>query len=146
LPLTYNRDLQEDKEALFDVLDTLRPALAVARELLVGATFDTERMAAAAGRGFSTATEVADYLVRRGLPFREAHGLVGQIVRYCEKQGLSLQDLSLTEWQSFSQEFSDDILRIVSPTGAVEAKRSPGGTAPERVKDQIARARELLAP
>jgi argininosuccinate lyase len=145
LPLTYNKDLQEDKEALFDALDTLRPSLAVAREMLASATFDTERMAAAAGRGFSTATEVADYLVRRGLPFREAHGLVGQIVRYCEKQGVSLEDLSLTEWQSFSQEFRDDIMRIISPAGAVEAKRSPGGTAPERVQEQIARARELLA-
>jgi argininosuccinate lyase len=145
LPLAYNKDLQEDKEALFDVLDALRPALAVARGMLAGATFDTERMAAAAGRGFSTATEVADYLVRRGLPFREAHGLVGQVVRYCEKQGVRFEDLSLTEWQSFSQEFGDDILHIISPAGAVQAKRSPGGTAPERVQEQIARARELLA-
>jgi argininosuccinate lyase len=115
------------------------------REMLATATFDTERLAAAAERGFSTATEVADYLVRQGLPFREAHSVVGQIVRYCEKQSVTLADLSLTEWQSFSQEFREDILPIISATGAVHAKRSPGGTAPERVQEQITKARELLA-
>ncbi len=145
LPLTYNLDLQEDKEALFDTLDTLRPCLNVMREMLATATFDTERMAAAAGRGFSTATEVADYLVRKSIAFREAHGIVGQIVRYCEKQGVTLGDLSLTEWHSFSKEFGEDILEIISPLGAVQAKRSPGGTAPERVKEQIEKARKLLA-
>jgi argininosuccinate lyase len=145
LPLTYNRDLQEDKEALFDTLDTLRPCLNVMREMLATATFDTERMAAAAGRGFSTATEVADYLVRKGLAFREAHGIVGQIVRYCEKQGVAFGDLALTEWRSFSKEFGEEILEIISPLGAIEAKRSPGGTAPERVKEQIEKARKLLA-
>lgn len=145
LPLTYNLDLQEDKEALFDTLDCLRPCLSVMREMLATATFDTERMAAAAGRGFSTATEVADYLVRKQIPFREAHGIVGQIVRYCEKQGVTFADLSLTEWHSFSKEFGEDILSIISPLGAAEAKRSPGGTAPERVQEQIEKARKLLA-
>jgi argininosuccinate lyase len=145
LPLTYNRDLQEDKEALFDALDTLRPALAVARAMLATATFDTERMATAAGRGFSTATEIADYLVRKGHPFREAHGLVGQIVQYCEKQSLSFSDLSLVEWHSFSKDFDEDLLHLITPTGAVESKRSPGGAAPERVKEQIAKARGLLS-
>lgn len=144
LPLTYNLDLQEDKEALFDTLDTLRPCLNVMCGMLATATFDTERMAAAAGRGFSTATEVADYLVRKGIPFREAHGIVGQIVRYCEKQAVTLDDLSLAEWRSFSKEFGEDCLDIISPIGAIEAKRSPGGTAPERVKEQIQKARKIL--
>ena len=145
LPLTYNSDLQEDKEALFDVVDTLRPALAVMKEMLATATFDTERLAVAAERGFSTATEVADYLVRKGLPFREAHGLVGQIVQYCEKQNVTFADLSLTEWHSFSKEFRDDILGLISAVGAIRAKRSPGGAAPERVQEQITAARELLS-
>jgi argininosuccinate lyase len=118
--------------------------LVVMREMLRTATFDTEKMAAAAGRGFSTATEVADYLVREGVTFREAHGVVGQIVRYCEKQGVTLADLSLPEWKSFHHAFGDDILRVISPAGAAAAKRSPGGTAPERVKDQLAQARKLL--
>jgi len=145
LPLTYNLDLQEDKEALFDAVDTARVVLAVMKEMLASATFDVERMAAASGRGFSTATEVADYLVRKGVPFREAHGIVGQIVRYCEKQGVTLADLSVAEWHSFSKEFGEDVLGIISPSGAIHAKRSPGGTAPERVQEQIAAARELLA-
>ncbi len=144
LPLTYNLDLQEDKEALFDAVDTLRIVLGAMHGMLSSATFHTDRLADAAGRGFSTATEVADYLARRGLPFREAHSVVGQIVQYCEKQGVTLTDLSLTEWQSFSQEFREDIFAVVTAAGAMEAKRSPGGTAPERVREQIAKARGLL--
>jgi len=144
LPLAYNKDLQEDKEALFDAVDTLRPALAVMHGMLSTAEFDTARLSEAAGRGFSTATEVADYLARRGLAFREAHGVVGRIVQYCEKQGVTLGDLSLTEWRSFSQEFDEDILHIISPAGALATKRSPGGTAPERVREQIAVARAHL--
>jgi argininosuccinate lyase len=144
LPLAYNRDLQEDKEALFDTVDTLARSLEVVREMLASASFDTDRMSHALAIGFVTATEAADYLVRKGLAFREAHGIVGQVVRYCEKEGMGLEDLSLEEWRSFSREFGDDIAECISPDGAVAAKRSPGATAPERVKEQIARARELL--
>lgn len=145
LPLTYNRDLQEDKQALFEVADTLSPALAVAREMLASATFDAARMEQALDEGFLTATEAADYLVRRGVPFREAHGIVGQVVRYCEQQGVRLPDLSPEEWRSFSPEFGDDIVAHVSVEGAVKARRTPGGTAPERVREQIAEAKRLLA-
>jgi argininosuccinate lyase len=144
LPLAYNRDLQEDKEALFDTVDTLAASLQVARELIGTASFDAERMAEALAAGFLTATAVADYLVRAGLPFREAHGIAGQVVQYCEREGVGLEQLSVKEWRSFSAEFGEDIVEYISPAGAAAAKQSPGGTAPERVKEQIARARELL--
>ena len=145
LTLSYNRDLQEDKEALFDTVDTTRMCLTALTQMLGTASFDKERMADALTEGFLTATEVADYLVRKKVVFREAHGVVGQIVRYCEQQGMRLEDLSLEEWRSFSPEFDQDVTEFISPAGAVEAKTSPGGTSRARVEDQIARARKLLA-
>ncbi len=144
LPMTYNRDLQEDKESLFDAVDTLCIALEVMKEMLGTSTVNAERIAGALEKGFLTATEVADYLVRKGIPFRQAHGIVGQIVKYCEKQGIGFEQMSLEEWRSFSQEFGPDIAEVISPEGAVQTKRSPGGTAPERVKEQIQQAGELL--
>ncbi len=145
LPMTYNKDLQEDKEALFEAADTLSASLAVSQGMLASASFSTEQMAEAAAGGFSTATEVADYLVRKGMSFREAHGTVGQVVKYCEREGIDLAKLSLDEWRSFSKEFGEDISKCITPAGAVAAKKSPGGTAPERVREQIKRAKELLA-
>jgi argininosuccinate lyase len=144
LPLAYNKDLQEDKEALFDTVDTLGAALQVARELIGTASFDAKRMAEALAAGFLTATAVADYLVRAGLPFREAHGIVGQVVQYCEKENIGFEQVSVKEWQSFSPEFGEDIVEYISPAGAAAAKKSPGGTAPERVREEIAHARGLL--
>ena len=144
LTLSYNRDLQEDKEALFDAVDTLGGALDVLKEMIATAAFDAQKMEQALQHGFPTATEVADYLVRKSLPFREAHGIVGQVITYCEKQGTSFEDLSVEEWRSFSRNFDSDITRYISPAGAAEAKASPGGTAPGRVKEQIAAARKLL--
>jgi argininosuccinate lyase len=144
LALSYSRDFQEDKEALFNAADTLGATLEVLREMVTSATFDAARIEQALASGFLTATEAADYLVRKGVPFREAHGVVGQVVRYCEKQSAKLDDLSLEEWRSFSKEFGEDIVRYISPRGAVEAKSSPGGTAPARVREQIAAARAAL--
>jgi argininosuccinate lyase len=144
LPLTYNRDLQEDKEGLFEAVDTLAMSLDVTKEMLATATFDAAHMAEAARGGFSTATEVADYLVRKGLSFREAHGVVGQIVKHCETEGIEFEDIAPTEWRSFSTEFEDDIVQYITPTGAMAAKKSPGGTAPERVREQIERARGMV--
>jgi len=144
LTLAYNRDFQEDKERLFDAVDTLGSCLDVAREMLATAAIDAAKMGGAVQTGFTTATEVADYLVRKGVAFREAHGIVGQVINYCEKQGVDFEDLSAEEWRSFSREFGEDILDCISPLGAVEAKNSPGGTSRERVEEQIARARELL--
>ncbi len=144
LTLSYNRDCQEDKEAIFDAVDTLSSAVEVLREMIATATFQKQQMEKALEKGFPTATEVADYLVRKGLPFREAHGMVGQVVTYCEKQGTAMEDLTIEEWRSFSREFGADIKEYISPRGAVEAKESPGGTASARVKEQIAAARRLL--
>jgi argininosuccinate lyase len=144
LTLSYNRDLQEDKEALFDAVDTLGGVLDVLKEMIGTATFDAQKMEQALQHGFPAATEVADYLVRKGIPFREAHGIVGQLITYCEKQGTTFVDLSVEEWRSFSRDFDSDITRCISPTGSAEAKTSPGGTAPDRVKEQIAAARKLL--
>ncbi len=144
LTLSYNRDYQEDKEAIFDAVDTLSSAVEVLREMIATATFQKQQMEKALERGFPTATEVAAYLVRKGLPFREAHGIVGQVVSYCEKQGTAMEDLTIEEWRSFSREFSGDIKEYISPRGAVEAKASPGGTAPARVEEQIAVARKLV--
>jgi len=144
LTLTYNRDYQEDKEALFDAVDTMRTSLGVLRGMLTSATFDRDKMAAALEHGFPTATEVADYLVRKAVPFREAHGIVGQIVSYCEKQGTRIEDLTAEEWRSFSREFGQDIADFISPHGAMRAKTSPGGTSPDRVREQLAAARKTL--
>ncbi len=144
LTLSYNRDFQEDKEALFDASATLGSALVALGEMIATATFDAQKMEQALSSGFLAATEVADYLVRKGLTFREAHGVVGQVVTYCEKQGVSLEDLSLEEWRSFNKAFGEDIKQYISPKGAVEAKTSSGGTAPSRVKEQIAAARAAL--
>jgi argininosuccinate lyase len=144
LPLAYNRDYQENQEPLFDSVDTLKAALEVMREVVATASFDQQRMERALEQGFLTATEAADYLVRKGMAFREAHGIVGQVVRYCEKQGVGFSALSVEEWRSFSREFDKDIADFISPQGAVEAKTSPGGTATPRVREQIAAARELL--
>jgi len=146
LTLAYNRDLQEDKEALFDTVDTLGASLQVVTAMVATASFDRERMAQALAAGFPAATAVADYLVRAGMPFREAHGIAGQIVNYCEKENTRFEQLSLEEWRSFSPEFGHDIVEHVSLAGCVAAKKSPGGTAPERVKEQIEQGRKLLAP
>lgn len=144
LNLSYNRDYQEDKEPLFNSVDTLKAAFEVLRAMVATATFDQKRMEQALEQGFATATEAADYLVRKGLTFREAHGIVGQVVRYCEKQGVGFAGLSLEEWRSFSKQFEADIPDVISPRGAVEAKTSPGGTATPRVQEQLAAARRLL--
>jgi len=144
LPLAYNRDLQEDKEALFDTVDTLSASLQVVRAMIATASFDAKRMTEALAAGFPTATAVADYLVRAGVAFREAHGIAGQIIQYCEKENVGFEQLSIEEWRSFSPEFGQDISDHISPAGAVAGKKSPGGTAPERVREEIAQARKLL--
>ncbi len=143
LTLSYNRDYQEDKEPLFDAVDTLKAALDAIGGAIASASFDSERMERALEQGFVAATEVADYLVRKGMTFREAHGVVGQVVRYCEEQGTGFGTLSMKEWRSFCRQFDEDIVTCISPKGAVEAKISPGGTATARVREQLAAARKI---
>ena len=144
LPLTYNRDLQEDKEPLFDAFDTVLGSLQIARGVVETTTFNTQRMKAVAGGGFSTATDVADYLVRRGVPFRQAHEITGAAVRECESSNRELTDLSLDEWRALDERFDEGVLEAVVVEGSVAARSSQGGTAPVRVREQLQRAKESL--
>lgn len=144
LPLTYNRDLQEDKEPLFDAFDTVIASLQISRGVIETATFNTDKMLSVAGGGFATATDVADYLVRRGIPFREAHEITGAAVRLCENAGRELWDLSLAEWQQLDARFDEGVLEAVRVEGSVAGRQSEGGTAPVRVREQLQAAQELI--
>jgi argininosuccinate lyase len=143
LPSTYNKDLQEDKEALFDVLDTLKLELPIATDLLDTLLVRADRMAAAIDSAL-LATELADYLVARGIPFRQSHHLVGRAVRRAEGLGLSLLELDLAEYQSIHPSFGSDLYEVLDVERAVQARSTRGGTAPQAVRDQIRRARRLL--
>ena len=144
LPLTYNRDLQEDKEPLFDAFDTVMASLQIARGVVETTTFNVERMKSVAGGGFATATDVADYLVRRGVPFREAHEITGAAVRSCESSARELPDLTLEEWRALDARFDEAVFEAVRVEGSVAARASQGGTAPVRVKEQLERAKATL--
>ncbi len=146
LPLAYNKDLQEDKEALFDTVDTLTACLSIFAPLIATLKVNRDRMRQAISGDFSTATDLADYLARRGLPFREAHAVVGRLVQLCLDQGKSLEDLSLKELQQASTLFEPDALAALTPEAAVAARTSSGGTALEQVKLQLARAKALVQP
>ena len=145
LPLAYNKDLQEDKEHLFDAVDTIELSLRVARELLRGLSFDRERMADKAADEFLAATDVADVLVRRGVPFREAHGLVASLVRRAVESGRTLSELSQAEVAELAPQLSEDGLGELLASGAfIESKVSEGGTALARVEEQLEHARTAL--
>ncbi len=144
LPLTYNRDLQEDKEPLFDTCDTLLSSLRLAASLIEGLRPRKERMLAACEEGHLTATDLADYLVLKGLPFREAHHVVGQLVAYCEKRGLKLWELSLETLKEFSPLIGEDVYEWLTLEGSVKRRKVFGGTAPERVREAISCAEEEL--
>jgi argininosuccinate lyase len=144
LPLSYNRDLQEDKVHLFEGLDTVRSSLRLTQLMLESAEFRTERMEAALQSDFSNATDLADYLVRKGLPFRACHEIVGGIVRACLEKKRALEDLTLLELRDFSPLFESDIIAAIQPRAVMAARLSQGGTAPEAVKAQIERAIKTL--
>ncbi len=137
LPLAYNRDLQEDKEPLFDTVDTIKSMLSVLEAMLGQIVFRTDRMEAAALGGFTLATDVADYLVERGVPFRKAHEIVARVVRHCLSENLGLEQLSLAEWQTFSPVFAPDLLPRLSLEAAVDRRRSAGGTARANVHKRL---------
>lgn len=145
LPLAYNKDLQEDKEALFDALDTVKGCLMVFTPMLETAKFKPGRMRQAADQGFANATDVAEYLVRKGLPFREAHAVVGALVLDCLKKGRTLKDLTLEQWQSFSPLFAADIKNYLTVEACVNGRDLPGGPAPAAVSRALERARRLLS-
>jgi argininosuccinate lyase len=144
-PLAYNKDNQEDKEPLFDTVDTLLDALTVFAEMMGGITVDAQAMRRAAREGFATATDLADYLVKKGLPFRDAHEAVARAVRHAEARGVDLADLSLAELKQFCDLIEADVFTVLTLEGSLAARNHIGGTAPEAVRAAIARAREKLA-
>ncbi|MCC6868238.1 MAG: argininosuccinate lyase [Burkholderiales bacterium] len=146
-PLAYNKDNQEDKEPLFDTVDTLSDTLAIMADLVAtGITVRADRMRAAAREGFATATDLADYLVRRGAPFRDAHEAVARAVRHAETKGVDLADLALAELRQFSPLVGDDVHAVLTLEGSVAARDHEGGTAPARVRAAAAAARAALPP
>jgi argininosuccinate lyase len=144
LPLTYNKDMQEDKEHLFDAVDTLDLCLAAATGMLEGIAFDRERLAAAAADEFLAATDVADLLVRRGVPFRQSHGIVAGLVREALASGRPLSDFSREELAAHSDALDDEFYAVLSQRSWLESKVSEGGTALPRVREQLAHARAEL--
>ncbi len=144
LPLAYNKDMQEDKEPLFDTIDTVRGSLKVFADMIAEMKVNSEQMRIAAGRGFSTATDIADYLVRKGLPFRNAHEVVGKAVRYCVENDKDIPELTLEEFQHFNTDIDADIFDFVTLEASVNARKATGGTAREAVLKEIALARDAL--
>jgi argininosuccinate lyase len=137
LPMTYNRDLQEDKEPLFDAVDTVKDCLAIFTEMLAHTKFNAAKMYQAASGGFSTATDVAEYLVEKGVPFRQAHEIVGNIVAHLVKNKKTLEDLGLSDYQTFYAGFKADIASRIKLENSVNARRHLGGTAQKAVKERI---------
>jgi len=144
LPLAYNHDMQEDKEPLFDTVSTLNTSLFLMSKMIETMQINKEKMEKGTKGDFSTATELADYLVKKGLIFREAHKLVGSIVIYCLENKKNLEDLTLSELKSFHKNFNKKALEILKPQTAIDAKDSVGGTSLKRVKESIQRAKEIL--
>ena len=143
-PLAYNKDNQEDKEPLFDAVDTLIDSLAIYAEMVPGIQVRAERMRQAAIEGYATATDLADYLVKKGLPFREAHEAVARAVRAAEQKGCDLADLPLAELQAFSPLVSEVVYQVLTLEGSLAQRSHLGGTAPAAVRAAVARARKRL--
>ena len=137
LPLAYNRDLQEDKEPIFDGIDQLHVLLPAVAGMVGTLTFNRERMAEVAPMGFSLATDVADHLVRRRVPFAVAHEVAGETVRYCESRGITLQDLTAEDLPEISEHLEAGVLDVLTVDGSVAARDRRGGTAPSRVAEQL---------
>ena len=144
LPLAYNKDMQEDKEPLFDTAHTLEKSISLMSKMIDTMQVNKEKMEASLKDDFSTATELADYLVKKGLSFREAHKLVGNIVLYCLEKKKYLEDLALSELKSFHKSFDKKTLEILKSYISVEAKDSYGGTSLKRVKESIQKAKKIL--
>jgi argininosuccinate lyase len=146
LPLAYNKDLQEDKEALFDTVITVKACLeAITILLREGLVFNPDRLHEAVNEDFSNATDVADYLAAKGVPFREAYNLVGKVVKTSLAQGKLLKDLTLDEWQALHPKFAADIYAAIAPAQVVSARNSYGGTGFEQVRQALAAAKSRLS-
>ena len=144
LPLTYNRDLQEDKEGFFDTVDTLLTTLSVFADMLPGLELNVARVESLAGESYMLATDLADYLVGKGVPFREAHAIMRRLCQHCETEAVALADLTLAQYQKFSPHFAADVYDITA-VASVTARDNPGGTAPGRVDEGLQRAKAILA-
>ena len=144
LPMTYNRDLQEDKEPFFDADKTVSASLGIMAGMLKQLEFVPEKMADTIKRGFLNATELADYLAAKGIPFREAHHVTGAAVAHAETKGVGLEDLSLADLQQFSSEIENDVFDILDYKAAVDRRTSPGGTGPDSVALQIKELKSWL--
>jgi argininosuccinate lyase len=143
-PLAYNKDNQEDKEPLFDAIDTLLDCLRAFTDMVPAVKVNAEAMRAAASKGYATATDLADYLVKKGIAFRDAHEIVGQTVAWCEKSGKQLPEAPLEVLQGFSSVIENDVYKVLSLEGSLAARDHIGGTAPKQVKAAIARARRRV--
>jgi argininosuccinate lyase len=144
-PLAYNKDNQEDKEPLFDTVDTVVDTLRIFADMAGGISVKPEAMRAAALQGYATATDLADYLVKKGLPFRDAHEAVARAVRACDDLKIDLAEMSLEQLRAFSALIQDDVFAVLTLEGSVAARDHVGGTAPNQVRKAIARVREQLA-
>lgn len=143
-PLAYNKDNQEDKEPLFDAVDTLTDTLRIYSEMIPGITANHEAMRSAAMRGYATATDLADYLVNKGIPFRDAHEIVAQAVRFAESKSCDLSKLTLAQLQQFTPLIEEDIFSVLTLEGSIKNRNHVGGTAPDQVRQAIAQARRDL--
>ena len=137
LPLSYNRDMQEDKEPLFDTVDTVTSSLELITEMINSVKFNKDKIGASLKGGFMTATDVADYLARKGMPFRSAHEVTGKIVAYAEKKSAELDGLALDEYKKFSKLFDRDIFKSITLEGSVNSRNSYGGTSGKNVTKMI---------
>ncbi len=144
LPLAYNKDLQEDKEPLFDAVDTVEISLEVFALMLHTAKFNTDKMYFGAGEAYSTATDLADELVKQGVPFRTAHEQVGKLVAYCVSNNKELTDLTYDEIKNFAPQAPENITLVLNVEASVKARNIYGGTAPDAVQEQIKHAKEIL--
>lgn len=144
LPLSYNRDMQEDKVPVFDAVDTTKASLSVLTSMIPKIRFHREVLAKTAGAAYSTATDIAEYLVRKGMPFRDAHGVTGKIVLHCAENKMRLEDLKIADFRRFSGLIGPDIYRCLTAEGSVAAKRSRGGTSRSEVRRQIRRLRKIM--
>lgn len=145
LPLAYNKDLQEDKEPLFDTVDTVKNSLAVFSRMMEKIEINRPKMLKAASEGFSTATEIADYLAKKGVPFRNAHEITGKVVKYCEKKGKDLSALTIKEWKSFSNIFDSDVFAAIDVKKSIDSKNVTGGTSRKQVAKRIEKLKKILS-
>ncbi|MCK5130164.1 MAG: argininosuccinate lyase, partial [Clostridiales bacterium] len=143
LPLAYNKDMQEDKEALFDAHDTIVACVSMFTPMLSTATFNADKMAMSAKLGYTNATDAADYLVYKGLPFRAAHEVIGKLVALCIKKDITLDELPLAEYKALSEKFDSDIYKEIDVLTCVKKRKIRGGCAPETVKVHIEKAKEF---